>query len=85
MELVADWLTSLDEESRVQVIAAIGLLQSYGPQMGRPIVDTVKGSHHTNIKELRPGSSPSSKIERGNLESAQVGTIRRYLEAVGAH
>ena len=42
------------------------------------------------MKELRPGSSGRSelrvlfsKIEHGDLDSAKVGTIRGYLEAVG--
>ena len=41
IELIAEWLASLDDDSRVQVIAAIELLEERGPQLGRPIVDTV--------------------------------------------
>ena len=29
------------------------LLEHFGPQLGRPRVDTLKGSRHTNMKELR--------------------------------
>src|ERR1700730_10011866 len=29
------------------------LLQKVGPQLGRPRVDTLKGSRHANMKELR--------------------------------
>ena len=29
------------------------LLEEFGPQLGRPTVDTLKGSTHTNMKELR--------------------------------
>ena len=29
------------------------LLQRFGPQLGRPRVDTLKGSRHANMKELR--------------------------------
>ena len=29
------------------------MLQEYGPALGRPYVDTLKGSKHTNLKELR--------------------------------
>jgi hypothetical protein len=29
------------------------LLAQFGPQLGRPRVDTLKGSKHTNMKELR--------------------------------
>lgn len=52
VELVAGWLASLDEGSREQVVAAIELLEELGPQLGRPIVDTVSSSRHRNMKEL---------------------------------
>ena len=29
------------------------LLEQFGPQLGRPRVDTLKGSSHANMKELR--------------------------------
>lgn len=29
------------------------LLEQFGPQLGRPHVDTLKGSSHANMKELR--------------------------------
>jgi len=29
------------------------LLATYGPALGRPAVDTIKGSRHPNMKELR--------------------------------
>ena len=62
IELIAGWLISLDEGSREQVIAAIELLEERGPQLGRPIVDTVSRSRHKNMKELRPGSSGRSEL-----------------------
>lgn len=62
IELIADWLASLDEGSREQVIAAIELLEDRGPQLGRPIVDTVTASRHKNMKELRPGSTGNSEL-----------------------
>lgn len=35
-------------------VYAIGhLLERFGPQIGRPHVDTLNGSRHTNMKELR--------------------------------
>ena len=62
IELIADWLASLDDDSREQVVAAIELLEDRGPQLGRPIVDTVTSSRHRNMKELRPGSSGRSEL-----------------------
>lgn len=62
LELIEGWLTDLDDDTYDQVIAAIELLQEDGPQLGRPIVDTVKASQYKNMKELRPGSSGRSEI-----------------------
>ncbi|GAA1563913.1 type II toxin-antitoxin system RelE/ParE family toxin [Brevibacterium picturae] len=62
IELVAGWLASLDDDSRVQVVAAVELLEDQGPQLGRPLVDTVTASRHKNMKELRPGSSGRSEL-----------------------
>lgn len=62
IERIAGWLLSLDDDSREQVIAAIELLGERGPQLGRPIVDTVHTSRHRNMKELRPGSSGRSEV-----------------------
>lgn len=62
IEFVAGWLASLDEDSREQVVAAVELLENQGPHLGRPLVDTVAGSRHKNMKELRPGSSGRSEL-----------------------
>lgn len=35
------------------ILARGGLLARYGPHLGRPYVDTLQGSRHTNMKELR--------------------------------
>lgn len=61
-EAVFEWLTGLEEESFVQVRAAINMLRDRGPQLGRPLVDTVTGSRHKNMKELRPGSAGRSEL-----------------------
>lgn len=62
LELIQGWLAELDDDSYEQVIAAVELLEERGPQLGRPIVDTVKASAHKNMKELRPGSSGKSEL-----------------------
>jgi hypothetical protein len=59
---VEDWLTDLDQSSYEQVVAALELIAERGPQLGRPLVDTVVGSRHKNMKELRPGSSGRSEL-----------------------
>src|SRR5215831_10473398 len=41
------------EAVRIELLASARLLVDYGPQLGRPYVDTLKGSKHANMKELR--------------------------------
>lgn len=62
LERISDWMAALDEDSYQQVIAAVELLRQDGPHLGRPLVDTVERSAHSNMKELRPGSAKSSEI-----------------------
>ena len=59
---VAGWLAALDDDSRQQVVAATRELRDNGPALARPLADTVKGSRHRNMKELRPGSAGRSEI-----------------------
>ncbi|WP_243746526.1 type II toxin-antitoxin system RelE/ParE family toxin [Zavarzinia compransoris] len=40
-------------EVRVEMLAQAGLLAQIGPGLGRPRVDTLNGSRHANMKELR--------------------------------
>lgn len=54
--LVDDWIDSLGEDDYDHLVAAIGLLSANGPALGRPLVDTIKGSTIPNMKELRPPS-----------------------------
>ena len=49
-----NWLGSLDQETYNRVLAAADILREDGPSLGRPLVDTVKGSRFANMKELRP-------------------------------
>jgi hypothetical protein len=53
-EEVAAWLGDLSEGDYRQVLAALDALAVDGPALGRPFVDTMKGSRHANMKELRP-------------------------------
>lgn len=49
-------------DNKDQIVAAIRVLANVGPGLGRPMVDTVVGSSHNNMKELRPGSSGRSEV-----------------------
>jgi hypothetical protein len=46
-------LQSLDREVRNKLAATAKLLEVEGPRLGRPHVDTLKGTKHPNMKELR--------------------------------
>lgn len=48
------WIDTLDDEEYDNVIAALEQLEQYGPVTRRPFVDTLEGSAHANMKELRP-------------------------------
>ena len=43
----------LPEHVQTEILALARVLQQFGPQLGRPRVDTLKGSSHANMKELR--------------------------------
>ena len=47
------WWNSLDEDEQESVAASVGLIEQLGPHLRRPHSDTVKGSRHANMKELR--------------------------------
>lgn len=44
---------SLSEDLQDELLAHARLLAEFGPNLGRPTVDTLKGSRHANMKELR--------------------------------
>lgn len=62
LRYIADWLNHLDERSRERVVATLRVLEEHGPQLGRPLVDTVSGSRYRNMKELRPGTPGRSVL-----------------------
>ena len=44
---------ALAEDVQDELLAHASLLETFGPQLGRPRVDTLNGSKHANMKELR--------------------------------
>ena len=44
---------ALVERVQDELLAHALLLRDYGPGLGRPTVDTLKGSKHANMKEMR--------------------------------
>ncbi len=56
VELAAEFepeFDALQEDVRVEILALSLVLEEFGPRLGRPRVDTLKGSRHANMKELR--------------------------------
>jgi hypothetical protein len=51
------WWDTLSVEEQESIEAAVELLEQQGPGLGRPLVDTVNGSRHANMKELRAGTT----------------------------
>ena len=56
------WAEGLPQADKETLLAAIRILRSDGPTLGRPLVDTIVGSRHSNMKELRPGSTGRTEI-----------------------
>jgi hypothetical protein len=47
------WFRTLDVGQQDALRTDIEILEKMGPSLGRPYVDSVKGSKHSNMKELR--------------------------------
>jgi|ERR1039457_1028744 hypothetical protein len=47
------WWDTLSVEEQESIKAVVDMLEQRGPGLGRPLVDTIKGSRHANLKELR--------------------------------
>jgi len=47
------WWVTLDADEQESLAASVELLRQLGPQLSRPHADTLQGSKHSNMKELR--------------------------------
>lgn len=47
------WFLAQEDALRESVYEAMGVLEIFGPKLGRPYVDTLNGSDFVNMKELR--------------------------------
>ena len=59
---IEGWLDDQDLETVASVFAALELLEREGPSLGRPLVDTLKGSTIANLKELRPAVPGKAEV-----------------------
>lgn len=48
----ADWYQGLSDDEIESVTCSVDLLGSVGPLLGRPHVDTIKGSRIPNLKKI---------------------------------
>ena len=46
-------VSGFSDSVRREIYSLVGLLRKLGPRLGRPQADTLKGSKHSNLKELR--------------------------------
>ena len=61
-DLIIDWLDQQDAETIAGIDDAVTLLEREGPNLGRPLVDTIRESRLNNLKELRPSSPGRSEV-----------------------
>jgi hypothetical protein len=52
-EELVGWIRELDDDAKESIFKSLLVLRETGPALGRPHVDTVKGSEFPNMKELR--------------------------------
>jgi hypothetical protein len=50
------WWETLSADEQASLDANVQLLERFGPQLTRPHADSIKGSKHANMKELRTQS-----------------------------
>ena len=48
-----EWFAALGQNAQAEIIAKVEILKLLGPKLGRPHADTLNGSKHANMKELR--------------------------------
>lgn len=48
-----EWWDELDADEQESIAVSVELLRQLGPNLPRPHVDTLGGSRHANMKELR--------------------------------
>jgi hypothetical protein len=55
-----EWWETLSIPERRRIVISVEVLKEEGPGVGRPYVDSVKGSRYLNMKELR--ASPTIRV-----------------------
>ena len=58
------WFSRLDDDSKRAIFRGVLLLEEFGPTLGRPHVDTLKGGRLANLKELRSHTAAEALYSR---------------------
>jgi hypothetical protein len=61
-DYILSWLDEQDNDTVASIFGALERLQQDGSSLGRPLIDTLKGSQIKNLKELRPASPGSTEV-----------------------
>ncbi len=62
-----NWWNDLTIDEQDSVESCIPFLNRHGPSLGRPLVDTVRGSRHPHMKELRPPAATRRTAGRSGM------------------
>lgn len=57
-----EWWDDLTQEQQDAIKARVDLLIDHGPNLGRPVVDSIQGSRHQNMKELRASKEGTLRV-----------------------
>jgi hypothetical protein len=77
----------LHKDVQDELLAHIALLEQFGPQLGRPRADTLNGSRHSNMKELRFKAADAFDLNRIAIllvagDKSGVGEKRFYRQLI---
>ena len=56
------WWDTLSAEQQFALEKRVDLLAESGPSLGRPVVDSIHGSRHANMKELRTSEDGALRV-----------------------
>ena len=56
------WWTGLTASQQEALDVRVQLLSEFGPALGRPVVDTIRGSRHPHMKELRASRGGALRV-----------------------
>lgn len=57
-----EWWDTLSAEQQDAIVDRVQLLEQNGPNLGRPVVDTLAGSALPNLKELRASEGGALRV-----------------------